>query len=152
MSARRGICPCNWRCGVGVCSEHDRKRYGRGCRRIRSVASRQISDAPSRLRGQLGARRVQARTGRLLSDQRSQAARTCRSCSEDPAPNDVDSCFGRTRRRGYRLTRTVCGPLGRRCAKGLASAIYKSSALMVGLSASCSAAFSSELSSAARLR
>ena len=77
---------------------------------------------------------------------------TCRSCSEDPAPNDADSCFGRTRRRGYRLTRTSCGPLGRQCAKGPASAIYKSSALMAGLSASCSAAFSSESFSAARLR
>ena len=92
------------------------------------------------------------RAGRLLGDQRSQAARTCRSCSKDTSSNDADSCFGRTRRRGYRLTRTVCGPLGRRCAKGPASAIYKSSALMAGLSASCSAAFSSELSSAARLR
>ncbi|MFR7670236.1 MAG: type II toxin-antitoxin system VapC family toxin [Collinsella sp.] len=47
----------------------------------------------------------------------------------------------RTRRRSYRLTRTVCGPHGRRCAKGPASSIYKSSALMAGLSASCSAAF-----------
>lgn len=92
------------------------------------------------------------RTGRLLGDQRSQATRTCRSCSKDTLSNDADSCLGRTRRRGYRLTRAVCGPLGRRCAKGPASAIYKSSALMAGLSASCSAAFSSELSSAARLR
>ena len=108
--------------------------------------------ASSRLRGQLGTRCVQARAGRLLGDQRSQAARICRSCSKDATPNDANSCFGRTRRRGYRLTRTVCGPLGRRCARGPASAIYKSSALMAGLSASCSAAFSSEQSSAARLR
>jgi len=49
---------------------------------------------------------------------------------EDASSNDADSCFGRTWWRGYRLTRTVCGPLGRRCAKGPASAIYKSSALM----------------------
>lgn len=119
---------------------------------IRSVASRQISVAPSRLRGQLGTRRVQARAGRLLGDQRSQTARTCRSCSKDSAPNDADSRAGRTRRRGYRLTRTVCGPLGRRCAKGPASAIYKSAALMTGASASFSAAFSSESFSTARLR
>lgn len=120
-----GICPCNWRCGVGVCSEHDRKRHGCGCRCVGPLAGRQILSAPSRLRGQLGARRMQARAGRLLGDQRSKTARTCRSCSKDPAPNDADSGFGRTWWRGYRLTRTVCGPLGRRCAKGPASAITK---------------------------
>ena len=67
-------------------------------------------------------------------------------------PRQMMPILALAERGGYRLTRTVCGPLGRRCAKGPASAIYKSSALMAGLSASCSAAFSSELSSAARLR
>lgn len=52
------------------------------------------------------------RADRLLGDQQSQAARTCRSCSKDPAPNDADSSFGRTWWRGYRLARTVCVAFG----------------------------------------